>query len=85
MNEPRDPRPFIYRRRVLHCDQVSLAILAEQYGTPLYVYSQQHVLERLRLFEAAFGNVAHTVCYAVKANSSLALLRLPRREEAARA
>jgi diaminopimelate decarboxylase len=69
-------RPFVYSNRALHCDQLSLASLAETYGTPLYVYSEQHVLGRLALFEAAFAAVPHTICYAVKANSSLALLRV---------
>lgn len=72
----KEPRPFAYRRRSLYCDGVPLAELAKQYGTPLYVYSQQHVLERLAMFEAAFSAVPHTICYAVKANSSLAILKL---------
>lgn len=42
----------------------------------MYVYSQRHVLERLRLFQAAFAAVPHTICYAVKANSSLALMKV---------
>ncbi len=71
-----NPRPFAYRDRILHCDQTPLANLAAEYGTPLYVYSQQHILSRLALFQAAFAAVPHTVCYAVKANSSLALLKL---------
>ncbi len=69
-------RPFHYQTAVLHCDGVSLADLAAQHGTPLYVYSAAHVLYRLRLFREAFAHRSHTICYAVKANSSLALLRL---------
>ncbi len=53
-----------------------MAALAESYGTPLYVYSEWHLLGRLALFEAAFAGVPHTICYAVKANSALALLRV---------
>ena len=60
----------------LHCDGVSLAVLAKQYGTPLYVYSARQILERLRLFQQAFAGREHLVCYAVKANSSLAILKL---------
>ncbi|WP_089407520.1 diaminopimelate decarboxylase [Granulicella rosea] len=71
-----NPRPFAYRKRVLQCDGVSLAALAESHGTPLYVYSQQHVLARLAMFQQAFAAVPHTICYAVKANSSLALIKL---------
>ena len=69
-------RPFTYRKRALHCDGVPLSALAEAHGTPLYVYSQQHILARLRMFQQAFAGVPHTVCFAVKANSSLALLKL---------
>ncbi len=60
----------------LHCDQVPLADLAERFGTPLYVYSASTIRERMRAFERAFRNVPHTVCYSVKANSNLSILRL---------
>jgi diaminopimelate decarboxylase len=74
---PRDAaRPFAYRSRTLHCDGVSLTILAEKYGTPLYVYSAHQITQRFQLFEQAFATRPHTICYAVKANSSLAILRL---------
>jgi diaminopimelate decarboxylase len=69
-------RPFHYRGRLLCCDGVSLEELATEYGTPLYVYSAQHVRYRFGLFQAAFAGREATVCYAVKANSSLAILRL---------
>ena len=71
-----NPRPFQYLHQTLHCDQTSLASLAEAHGTPLYIYSQQHLLSRLALFQQAFATVPHTICYALKANSSLALLKL---------
>ncbi|HEX3986514.1 MAG TPA: diaminopimelate decarboxylase [Acidobacteriaceae bacterium] len=60
----------------MQCDGVSLEALARRYGTPLYVYSAQHILARLDLFGSAFQAVEHLVCYAVKANSSLEILRL---------
>lgn len=60
----------------MHCDGVSLDVLAKKYGTPLYVYSARHMLERLELFQTGFRSVEHLVCYAVKANSSLEILRL---------
>jgi diaminopimelate decarboxylase len=69
-------RPFAYRNRTLHCDGVSLAELADAHGTPLYVYSAAQISYRFGLFEAAFAARPHTICYAVKANSSLAILRL---------
>ena len=60
----------------MHCDETPLARLAGEYGTPLYVYSQTHLLERLQMFKDAFAAVPHTVCFALKANSSLALIKL---------
>jgi diaminopimelate decarboxylase len=54
--------------------------LAEQHGTPLYVYSQRTILDRLRGFRGAFRNIRHTICYSVKANSNLSLLRLLAKE-----
>ena len=50
--------------------------LAKRYGTPLYIYSADQIIERLRLFQQAFAEREHLVCYAVKANSALALLKV---------
>ncbi len=61
---------------ILHCDRVSLADLANTFGTPLYVYSATAIRERMNAFEHAFRKVPHTVCYSVKANSNLSILRL---------
>jgi len=72
-------RPFHYggaQQRDLLCDRVPLALLAREYGTPLYVYSAANLRQRLRLFADAFRGMRHTVCYAVKANSNLSILRL---------
>ncbi len=71
-------RPYIHpdAKSALHCDGVSLEALARRFGTPLYVYSAGHIAERLGLFERAFSGIPHVVCYAVKANSSLGILRL---------
>jgi diaminopimelate decarboxylase len=55
---------------------VSLEDLATEYGTPLYVYSAEQIRYRFGLFQAAFAGREATVCYAVKANSSLAILRM---------
>jgi diaminopimelate decarboxylase len=76
----REVLPGFLRRRpvgtVLTCDEVSLERLAERIGTPLYVYSASTIKERLASFELAFRKVPHTVCYSVKANSNLGILRL---------
>jgi diaminopimelate decarboxylase len=72
-------RPFQYGGREkleLLCDGVPLARLAREYGTPLYVYSAENIRQRVRLFADAFSGVRHTVCYSVKANSNLSILRL---------
>jgi diaminopimelate decarboxylase len=60
----------------LHCDQFSLTRLAERFGTPLYAYSASAIRSRVRTFDRAFHKVPHTVCYSVKANSTLGILRL---------
>jgi len=71
-------RPFQYPRSggVLHCGKVSLDALANRFGTPLYVYSADHIVERLGLFQQAFEGRELLVCYALKANSALAILKL---------
>jgi diaminopimelate decarboxylase len=70
-------RPFSYNSDgILGCGAVSLAALARRDGTPLYVYSADQILERLALFHQAFAGRDHLVCYAVKANSALAILKL---------
>lgn len=61
---------------VLHSEEISLPKLAEKYGTPLYVYSAGMIEERYGEFDRAFGDVPHTVCYSVKANSNLSILRM---------
>jgi diaminopimelate decarboxylase len=70
------PPGFIYSHNELHCERVPLSKLAEKYGTPLYVYSATTVRERFRILDQAFRQVEHTICYSVKANSNLSLLRL---------
>lgn len=75
------PSGFAYRASAggtesLHCDAVSVTSLASQFGTPLYVYSAGLIRERLQTFDQAFRAIPHTVCYSVKANSNLGVLRL---------
>lgn len=71
-------RPFVYpaKNSPLACGEVPLDSLAQKYGTPLYVYSADHILYRLGLFSEVFAGQRHLVCYAVKANSALAILKL---------
>ncbi len=71
-------RPFHNARpgAALDCGGVSLETLARRFGTPLYVYSADQIVERLQLFQDALAGRDHLVCYAVKANSALAILKL---------
>jgi diaminopimelate decarboxylase len=61
---------------LLHCEQSSLGDLADKFGTPLYIYSEAAIRERFKVFTASFSRVPHSVCYSVKANSNLAILKL---------
>src|SRR2546423_3591994 len=68
--------PLTYEGSALCCDGIALAEIAERVGTPCYVYSAATLLANYRAYDRSFGAVPHTVCYAVKANGNLALLRL---------
>ncbi len=61
---------------VLQCEDIPLPRLAEKFGTPLYVYSTETISERHYAFDRAFRDIPHTICYSVKANSNLSILRL---------
>jgi len=61
---------------LLHCEDIALPKLAAQFGTPLYVYSSAMIRERRAAFDAAFRGLPHAICYSVKANSNLSILRL---------
>ena len=67
---------FVYSENDFYCEQVPLADLAHRVGTPAYVYSSQVILANYLAYTEAFADLPHTVCYAVKANSSLAVLAL---------
>jgi diaminopimelate decarboxylase len=89
LNSERPPG-FVFRERkqtrrdrggrLLYCDNVSLTKLAKRYGTPLYLYSSTTIRERLGDLESAFRTFPHTICYSVKANSNLTILRLLARQ-----
>ncbi len=67
---------FHYSGQDLYCENVPLADIARQAGTPAYVYSSGSILENYRAYDEALQRLPHTVCYAVKANSSLGILGL---------
>ena len=66
---------FNYREDDLHCEDVSLAAIAEQAGTPSYVYSGSAILSNYRAYDRSLQDIPHEVHYAVKANSSLGICR----------
>lgn len=67
---------FNYRRRQLCCEQVPLKKVAAAVSTPCYVYSRAAILANFRQFNEAFASAEALICYAVKANSNLSILRL---------
>lgn len=67
---------FSYRNGQLHCENLPVASLAERYGTPLYVYSNSALLNRLGELQQAFAPAKPHICYSIKANSNLSILRL---------
>lgn len=67
---------FPYRDGELHAEDVPLSQLAEQFGTPLYVYSRAAFETNFNALDQAFSSVPHLVCYAMKANSNLAVLNV---------
>ncbi len=67
---------FEYRDKLLHAEDVNLQELAEAYGTPCYVYSKAAIEANYRAYEIALSSWSSRICYAVKANSNLAVLSL---------
>ena len=67
---------FEFRHGELHCESVPARELAERYGTPLYVYSRATLERHWRAFDDSLAGHDHLVCYAVKANSNLAVLNV---------
>ncbi len=67
---------YKYRAGALECENVPLSRIAEKYGTPAYVYSSASILDAYSRFTSAFRSIPHSICYAVKANSNLSILKL---------
>ncbi len=66
---------FQYKNNELYAEDVPVSVLAETYGTPLYIYSWKTIERHYRAYSDAFGEYPHLICYAVKANSNIAILR----------
>src|SRR2546428_8877734 len=67
---------FHYRDGRLYCEEVDLAQVAEAFGTPLYIYSAGTVLDHYQRLDQALAPLDHLICYAIKANSNRAILKL---------
>lgn len=67
---------FHYKDSQLLCEETPVQEIAEEFGSPLYIYSKQQLLDNFHTIDGAFQNVEHVTCYALKANSNLALLKL---------
>lgn len=67
---------FEYRDEKLHCEDVPLSTIADEVGTPVYVYSTATLTRHFRVFDEAFAGLDHLICYSVKANSNIAVLKV---------
>lgn len=67
---------FAYRHRSLYCEDIPVAELAREYGTPLYIYSQATLLHHLNQIQTAFAEAKPIICYSIKANGNLSIARL---------
>ncbi len=67
---------FSRKNGTLHIEEASLSEVANEFGTPSFVYSRKSIEEAFSKYQKAFGNQRHLICYAVKANSNIAILHL---------
>ena len=67
---------FLYKNGALHAEDVPIADIAAAVGTPFYVYSSATLLRHFTVFDEALDGMDHLVCYAMKANSNLAVIKL---------
>jgi diaminopimelate decarboxylase len=73
---------FEYKNDELHCEQVPVAHIADQVGTPFYLYSHATITRHYRVFDEAFNGLDHLTCFSVKSNSNIAILRVLAQEGA---
>src|SRR5437870_10888780 len=66
---------FRYIKHKLYCEGVPIESLVKKYGTPLYVYSQHTLEDHFQKLDRALAPLDHMICYAMKANSNLAVMR----------
>lgn len=73
---------FEYKNDELYCEEVPVARIADQVGTPFYLYSHATITRHYRVFDEAFNGLDHLTCFSVKSNSNIAILRALAREGA---
>src|SRR5215470_7459069 len=66
---------FHYRGKKLYCEGVAVESLVKKFGTPLYVYSQGTLTDHFQKLDRALAPLDHLICFAMKSNSNLAVLR----------
>ncbi|MFH1379874.1 MAG: diaminopimelate decarboxylase [bacterium] len=66
---------YTYINKSLHCDNIPLNSIAKKYGTPVFVYDRSIIRNNFTRYTKAFASVPHRICYAVKANSNISILR----------
>ena len=67
---------FVYRNGVLCCEELRVSDIAKKVGTPFYLYSRNTLVNHYRVVDQAFSALQHIVCFSVKSNSNVAILRL---------
>ena len=67
---------FNYTGNELWCEEVSISHIAEEVGTPFYLYSHRTLKHHFRVFDMAFADIPHIICFSVKSNSNIAILRI---------
>jgi diaminopimelate decarboxylase len=73
---------FQYKDGELHAEDIPVETLCREYGTPLYLYSASTLKRHYHAFDSAFAGIAHLICYSVKANSNLSVLKILAQEGA---
>lgn len=66
---------FYYRKNELYCEFVPLSAIVQEVGTPTYIYSRQHFDDQVRTLRQSFGDFPHLICYAMKSNSNMSILK----------
>ena len=66
---------FQYKKDELYCEDIPISTIADSVGTPFYLYSHNTLLNHFKVFDSAFSSVQHLVCFSVKANSNIAVLK----------